>query len=220
MNTQQEAVANNLKLFLGKNQGVRIGESALLSRKVHQDTSKPGYLQVLIDQDAGQMIMGMAQPNQVVHIDIYHDAAELTVLPLARSLYDAIFMFMEERKDENFVNVPATERFTQPHELTNRICLGTGNNQGTVTSLLRGKMDSRGGCDEELSDHVHLLLDLPERWYVLIYDLVVAVETEILRQGVQIRRVNGFTNSFSKCSGGKLKINQSVVDFFKRQRAS
>lgn len=214
----QETVANNLKLFLNKNQGVRVGESALLSRKVHQATNKPGYFQVLIDQDAGQSLLGMSQPNQVVHIDIYHDAAETAALPLARCIYDAIFLFMEERKEENFTG-PATERFTQPHELTNRIFVGTGNSQGSVTSLLRGRMDGKGGAEEEMSDHVHLLLDLPERWYALIFNLISAVETELMRQGIQIRRVNGFSNSYSRCSGGKLRINSSVIEFFK-SRAS
>lgn len=212
-----DIIGNNMKLFFARNQGLRVGESAVVSRKVHQPAPKPGHIQVLIDQDAGRGLLGLSEPNQAVHIDVYHEAAEIDVLPLARRIYRTIQHYLAEREQQT--TDVAMDRFTHPTELAHRIVLGTGCRQGRLSDILRQRAAAFTEIDETLTDHVHILVDIPESCYGLIYLLIDAAEEEIIAQGGSICRVAGFCNQYSR-TANNLRINSSVIDYFRRRRAS
>ena len=213
--SRQIALGNNLRLFLGRNQGVRVGESAVVSRRVHQPYPRdPRRIQVFVEQDAGKTFSGLTEPDQVVHLDVYHDPAEIAALPIARKIWAAIDAFLEEQGPELMIR-KAEDRLTQPGEVANRIYLATAENQGGVARLIRQGYDEFKEVPENLRDHVHLLMELPEEWYALAFSLIDAVESAILEQGHSIRKIAGVLNGYGKAKQQELGL---MLPFFGRRR--
>lgn len=213
---KQAVISNNLKLFFGRNQGIRIGESAVASLRLHQPhPCRPGHLQVLIDRDAGQSLLRLSNPNQVVHVDVYHDPALLAALPLARKIYSAISSYMEEQRHEPFVGKEA-DRFTQPEEIARRIFLATAEKAGNLVAILRGSYETNSLLEEELENHVHLLVEIPEDYYGLIYLLIDAIEQGIIEQGKNLRKIAGFSNEYSRANI-KPQLSALVLPFRPRK---
>jgi len=215
---KQAVISNNLKLFFGRNQGIRIGESALVSLRLHQPhPRRPGHLQVLIDCDAGQLLLRLSNPNQAVHIDVYHDPALISALPLARKIYSTISSYLEERMHEPFMG-KESDRFTQPDEIARRIYLATAEKEGNLVTILRGGYETNSLLEEQLENHVHLLIEVPEEYYGLIYPLIDALEQGIIEQGRSLRKIAGFSNEYSRASL-KPQLNALVLPFRPRKGA-
>ena len=93
------SVANYLSLYLGQDQGVRLGESVVVSTKAHArmpEKKIKGQIEILINCDAGKTYLNCMDIDQIVHIDVYHLPGEIDPREVARAIYWAM--------DEYFIN--------------------------------------------------------------------------------------------------------------------
>lgn len=85
----------NQELSIGR--GVRIGETALVSRRVHViDPRHPEQAEVQCHLDAGQVFYQRSSPDDVVHIDIFHELADVDHRVAAAAIRRAVEDFSRE----------------------------------------------------------------------------------------------------------------------------
>lgn len=194
---KRSTLANYLKVYFNKQQGVRIGETAVVSRRLHQKSPRLfPHIQILIEQDAGQYYCQCTESDRAVHIDVYHEAARIQVVPLARRIWSAINTFLTDQATASqSLNI---ERFKEPSDVASRIWIATEEGMGNVRRLVEVGYDQYTEIPEDLTDHVHLVAELPEEGYGLVLDLVEAVEAAIQEQGYQIQKIMGITHGFQK----------------------
>ncbi len=162
---------------LSQGQGFRLGESTVISHYIHKpNRSRPGEINILVNRDAGQELAGEKLPSRVIHVDVFHEPARVEVFPLAQMLVETIKAYQ-------------TRRQTSSQDYAERIYLETGTGSGNLQELLErpGNKKSAKGRNR---NHVHILLKnfLPNE-FDLIPCLVDIIETELARQGVEIRKV-------------------------------
>ena len=87
------SVGNYLSLYFGQNQGVRLGESTVVSRKAHgrlPEKRVKGQIKILLNRDAGKTYLDYVDVDQVVHIDTYHKPGEINPRDAARAIFYAL----------------------------------------------------------------------------------------------------------------------------------
>lgn len=153
--------------------GVRIGETAVLSYRVHTiDPSLPDRVEILSGSDAGQVFYGRSKPFGVLHVDIFHEVGEVDHLEVAAALRGAL------------ASLP-------PGEL-DRIDLQTGTGGGRLTgNLCYGR---RASLQAAHKNHVHLSLGWPLENLGFVVAAVDAVERLVQSSGLEIRRVDHLTH--------------------------
>lgn len=154
---------------------VRIGETTVLSRSVHtQEAQEAGTVAVLRGADAGRAFYHRRHPGEVLHLDIFHDLGEADQHGLAQAIRAAILEFAAAGNPE-------------ARRLVDYIDLQTGRGGGRLSgSLING-----GTRQLRLShrNHVHLAAAIPDQLLPVVFYLVAAVEEELCRQGLQLRRI-------------------------------
>ncbi|HHW40893.1 MAG TPA: VWA domain-containing protein [Syntrophomonadaceae bacterium] len=162
---------------LSQGQGFRLGESTVVSHYIHKpNRSRPGEINILVNRDAGQELAQEKLPSRVIHVDVFHEPARVEIFPLARVLEETIKAYQ-------------TRRQTASQDYAERIFLETGTGSGNLRELLEhagNKISARG----RNRNHVHILLkNFLQNEFDLIPCLVDTIETELARQGVEIRKV-------------------------------
>jgi len=199
-------LASYLKNYFGKNQGVRLGETAVISRRVHQRSPRSfPHVKILVEQDAGKELLQMEHPEQVVHVDVYHDPATIALNPLARALWRALDEYLGQRKKSGMLTSEELRDLGSTADLANRVVVGTDEGQGFLGRLVQSGQTADLPLDEDLREHVHLLVHLPETWYDLFWPLISAVEETVLEQGVNLRKLMGITHGFQKGTASREK---------------
>ncbi|NLK51076.1 MAG: VWA domain-containing protein [Syntrophomonadaceae bacterium] len=192
------ALGNYLKVYFNKNQGVRLGETAVVSRRLHEKGPRLfPHIKIYTEQDAGQIYCKCSQPEQAVHVDVYHEPAQIQVLPIAHRIWAVINSYLENRDS----SVPLSDdslRLNNTSAVAARIRIATAEGQGNVSRLVSHGYDDYLEIPEDLSDHVHLIMELPEDWYDIVLALIVAIEDVIQEQGYQLRKIMGITHGFQK----------------------
>jgi len=212
-------LANYLKTYFDKQQGVRLGETAVVSRRVHKKSRRKfPHVQILIEQDAGKAFLQLGEPEQAVHIDVYHEPAEIQLFPLARRLWRALTAYHEEKEKD----IPPLERekavnFFSLEQLGSRVTVATLEGEGTLLYLVQKRQGEAVRIAEDLSDHVHVLLETPEEWYDLIPLLVEEVEAAVQEQGYQLRKLMGITHGFQKGPRAE-ELKGLLLPVFSRER--
>jgi magnesium chelatase subunit D len=198
LKAKRTALGNYIKVYFNKNQGVRIGETAVVSRRLHKKGPRIfPHIQILIEQDAGQIFCKCSDPNRAVHIDIYHEPAQIRGVPVARRIWAAINSYLSDKESDLFKE-SEFEQILQPSDVASRIRIATAESQGSVSRLVGHGYDEYAEVPEDLSDHVHVVMELSEEWYGMILDMIEAVEDSIQEQGYQIRKIMGITHGFQK----------------------
>ncbi len=162
---------------LSQGQGFRLGESTVVSHHIHKpNRSRPGEINILVNRDAGQELAQEKLPSRVIHVDVFHEPARVEIFPLARVLVETIKAYQIRRQ-------------TASQDYAERIYLETGTGSGNLQELLEhagNKISARG----RNRNHVHILLkNFLQNEFDLIPCLVDTIETELARQGVEIRKV-------------------------------
>lgn len=176
-----EAAAAKAAPVLGRGLGVRLGETAVVSRRLHTLVpGLPGEVQIVSAADAGLVFYGRPKPDQVVHLDIFHDVGQVDHRMVGRAC------------------VAAADGFGRLG-LRDLVDVQTGTGGGRASGLLAY------GTKESLRrahlNHVHLAVMLDDADLVFLFYLVSAVEQAISSQGLSLRCVDLIRNETSTSAG-------------------
>jgi magnesium chelatase subunit D len=203
------SVASYLSLYLGQEQGVRLGESVVVSRKAHARMPEKrikGQIEILINCDAGKTYLDYLDIDQIVHIDIYHLPGDIDPREVAK----AIFWAMDEHflKEDPQLQYADDVRFQFVSAYAEKIQITTNLGKGLIYDLFQNDLKpyTEG---EEGRDHVHILARLNREEYFLIYIIAMTVEEVILKSGVQLAQVRNISH------GKQKKVEEDFAKYIK-----
>lgn len=203
------AVGNYLSLYFGQNQGVRLGESTVVSRKAHgrlPEKRIKGQIKILLNRDAGKTYLDYVDADQVVHIDTYHKRGDIDPRDIARAIFYSLEAhFLEQNPQLQYAE---DERFRMVADYANKIFITTNGGKGTVYDLFQGIV--RPFIEgEEGFDHVHILARLSREEYYLVYVIVEAVEEVVLQSDLKLSKVRNITH------GNQKQAEESFSEYIK-----
>ncbi len=167
------------------NQGVIMGTTAVVSQKVHQEsTGSLGKIGISRDRDAGQHYFNLEEPGKVVHVDVLHNTAEINQVDVANRIRQIIPAYLNT-VDRNQDWSPE-EQDLAAASISRGIHLQTALGFG---SAIDPDQKAVRGTDDKYLNHVHLLAKLKPRYYSLVYCIIDEIERAILYQGAQLRKV-------------------------------
>ncbi|HEX3010725.1 MAG TPA: magnesium chelatase, partial [Syntrophomonadaceae bacterium] len=192
------AVGNYLSLYFGQNQGVRLGESCVASRKAHArmpEKRVKGQIKILLNRDAGKTYLDFVDVNQVVHLDIYHKPGGIDPRDVARAIFYKLDRYFVEKDPQ--LEFADDERFKIVIDYASRIYIACNQGQGLLYDLFQDvvKPLTEG---EEGRDHVHILARLNREEYYLAYVIAEAAEEAILASEVKLARVRNIVHGNQK----------------------
>ncbi|ADG81110.1 vWA domain-containing protein [Thermincola potens] len=186
---QRMTLEHYLSYYFSQNKGVRLGETTVVSNKVHSNhPATPGHIKIYIDQDAGQTYLGREEANQILHIDVFHEPARLDPVYVARRIWGALETYFNQLRDERRSELTKDECRQIVKELSEKIYVKTAGGQGTVFQLAsrKGEISTSKNI---IQNHVHVLAELECKYYDSLIFMVDAIEAAIINQGFEIRRV-------------------------------
>lgn len=188
--------------------GLRIGETTVVSKRVHViHPASPGEIKVLVNQDAGVCFYSRRRKDEILHIDVFHEVAEVDHRRAADAVKRAVYRFYQDLLLDRARGL----FLPQPGELLNLMDIQTGTGGGRVGGTLNyGRKLSlrKAHCN-----HVHVAAMLPDNCLLTIFYLILALEEEIARQGVEIRKVERLAHQ-EAASGGDLSPYSSMFDSY------
>jgi magnesium chelatase subunit D len=192
------SVGNYLSLYFGQNQGVRLGESTVISRRAHArmpEKRVKGQIKILINRDAGKAYLDYVDVDQIVHIDVYHKAGEIDPRNVARAIFWALDEHFLEKDPQ--LQYAEDERFKMVSGYANKIFITTNQGKGLLYDLFQDvvKPYYEG---EEGYDHVHILARLNREEYYLAYVIAETVEEIILASGIKLSKVRNIIHGNQK----------------------
>ncbi len=160
-----------LQSNLAAGYGVRFGEAAVVSRRIHTlDPAVPQIIAVLGHADAGRAFYGRALENEVIHVDLFHAVGEADHRCIAASVRRVL---------------AACGR----GGLADFFDVQTGTGGGRITGdLIYGQ---RPSLLISHRNHIHIAGLLADADLDLLLPLVAAVEEAVAARGLQIRRIEG-----------------------------
>jgi len=163
-----------LRKELSNNRGVRVGQTAVVSRKVHiMDTRFPQIVNILINSDAGKAFYNRINKDEVIHIDLFHEIAACDVKRLGNFLKESLYQ----------------SRYSN---LIDYIDIQTGTGGGRLSgSLDYGKTES---LRRNHMNHVHLAVLVDDSLLEVIFFLVDKLEQGLKDQNIEIRRIEKIAN--------------------------
>jgi len=192
------SVANYLSLYLGQDQGVRLGESVVVSTKAHAHMPKKkikGQIEILLNCDAGKTYLNCMDMDQIVHIDVYHLDGEIDPRHVARAIFWAIDEYCINEDPQ--LQYADDVRFKYVSAYAEKIQITTNLGKGLIYDLFQDELQPYTD-GEEGHDHVHILARLNREEYPLIYIIAATVETVILQSGVKLAQVRNITHGKQK----------------------
>ncbi|MGE5593880.1 MAG: vWA domain-containing protein [Betaproteobacteria bacterium] len=188
--------------------GLRIGETTVVSKRVHVvSPAAPGEIKVLTNQDAGVCFYSRRRKDEILHIDVFHEVAEVDHRRAADAVKRAVYGFYQDLLLDRARGL----FLPQPSELLDLMDIQTGTGGGRVGGTLNyGRKLSlrKAHCN-----HVHVAAMLPDNCLLLLFYLVLALEEEIGRQGVDIRKVESLRHQ-EAAGKGDLSPYSSVFDSY------
>jgi magnesium chelatase subunit D len=192
------AVGNYLSLYFGQNQGVRLGESCVVSRKAHArmpEKRVKGQIKILLNRDAGKTYLDFVDVNQVVHLDIYHKSGEIDPRNVAQVVFSRIENYLLEKDPQ--LQFAEDELFKIIIDYAARIFITCNQGQGVLYDLFQDVVKPLEP-GEEGQDHVHILARLDREEYFLVYVIAEAAEEAVLASDVKLARVRNITHGNQK----------------------
>lgn len=190
-----------------KKRAVRIGEASVASLHPHSfNPAEPWKVRVIKSQDAGIVFYGRKGAREVIHVDIFHEPGFVDHVKAAFALIDGVGALGDEllaaadsseeelwpRPRMSFWDMLIRRRTLRPptsNQLNplDYVDIQTGTGGGRVT----GHLTFGKGSDVRHAhmNHVHLALAWRPYGPLLTLCAVWFLEQEILRQGLELRRI-------------------------------
>lgn len=169
--------ASAVSQVLEQGGGVRLGQSAVLSTKVHAFNShSPEHVQVMANADAGQVFYRRLDCGAIYHLDTFHQCGCVDHRAAAEYVCQAVAFYHKLRAAQ--ADAPCT---VSP----DLIDIQTASGGGRITGLLTG--GQKLSICRVHQNHVHLALYLPPEHVACLFYIVAAVETAILEAGLELR---------------------------------
>lgn len=156
-----------------KQRGVRIGETAVVSRKVHVVTCRPEEIHIIMNLDAGKVFYNRVNENEIIHIDLFHEIAVIDVKNIAEYLKKAIL----GSKWMEFIDYIDIQTGSGGGRISG------GLNYGTSESIKKSHMN-----------HVHLAVLIQDQELEMVFFLVETVEELLQQNGIELRKVERIFN--------------------------
>ncbi|MCL4424892.1 MAG: VWA domain-containing protein [Firmicutes bacterium] len=189
----------SLRYLLASGQGFRLGETAVVSRKVHTlEPASPGVVSVALSADAGQTFYHRDKPGEVVHMDLFHELGEVDHRGVARAVQEAI----DQARQFYGVDLGLTS-------LADYADVQTATGGGRVTGSLR--YGQRASLRRAHTNHIHLTIKLAGQQAGLLVFLAAALERAASESGLQIRRVERVVNQVGG-QGGASDLSDYQTD--------
>lgn len=158
-----------LQAELNNGKGVRIGQTAVVSRKVHTiNYDTPQNVNIIINADAGQTFYYRFGENEIIHIDLFHEIKTFNLQQMAD--------FLKKSLVENSLDY-----------LMDNIDIQTGSGGGRLTGSLSY------GITENLKknhlNHVHITAFMSDEELENIFLIVAKTEEALQEQGVELRKI-------------------------------
>lgn len=188
-----EDIRDQLEQYFALDRGVIIGASAVVSRKAHlEPRDKPGLVHILLEKDAGVTYLGRDEYDNFVHIDVFHQPAEVSITDLAGRIRNGIYRFFQVISP--VTGTPPEEREIAVASLARRIHLVTGAGEGTVLEPLLQVYPPPA----RRNSHVHILADLLPKHYSMVYCIITETQKALVCQGVKQRPVDRIIHIHAK----------------------
>lgn len=184
-------IGNYLNLYLNKEEAILFGDHIVISFQQHELMLKrlvKGNVRVFTRRDAGEVYLKRPEPGQILHVDIFHALAdtEINLQALLRSLVQALdqFMFLDNKKYQ-YLN---EERHRAVLDFCHKVYLGCKAGQGILHELVQGVVKPMDQGDHGYN-HVHLLFNIEETEYPVLYIFMTAVDNFLFAQGIRLGKV-------------------------------
>jgi len=203
------SVGNYLGLYLGQGQGIRLGESTVVSCHTHgrmPEKRLKGQIKIFTNRDAGKHFLDFVDEGQVVHMDVFHRHGEIDPVELAKALFWGFNQYFIAKDPQ--LQYAEDERFRIASGYATKILITTALGKGTVYELIQGKVRPYTESDEGY-DHVHILAQLQKEEYYLVYVMAEVVEEFILNSEIKLARVRNITH------GNQKQEEESYADYMR-----
>ncbi len=191
---KSKSVRNTLLDCFSKNEGLILSESSVVSQKVHLEPRElEGIIYIYSARDAGLEYLKMIEKNLIIHIDVFHNPADVNIFDLANRIRFTISNYLDLTEETAQDLLPEREMLVL--NLAQRIFLKTAGGEGTVLH----PVPCPGPPGEEPAGHVHILAKIPEKHYGLVYFMIVEIEKAISFQGHQLRPVKKIIPVHEEC---------------------
>ncbi|MCG0275883.1 MAG: VWA domain-containing protein [Thermosediminibacteraceae bacterium] len=161
-----------------RGRGVRVGEAAVASRKVHVvSPERPHIVRIITNSDAGKVFYNRFNEGEILHVDLFHEVKAVNVKRIADDLLNALSQVSMEF-------------------MADRIDIQTGSGGGRLSgSLNYGKTESllKGHLN-----HVHLSILLDDESLDFLLFVIEKLEESLIKQGVELRKVEKIVNEVGK----------------------
>lgn len=166
--------------LLNSGLGARIGETAVVSTKVHvQDTNCPDDVLIASESDAGQVFYRRSRPGEVLHVDVFHSEGQVDPRIAAQKISSRLSSLVLETSTGRLWSSWDT---ILPY-IDIQTALGGGRLTG---SLLYGQ---EPGARQAHITHVHLEAASVPEIIAALFTIVSAVESSIEESGLELRKV-------------------------------
>ena len=175
--------AQHLAECLKQNTGARIGQSTVVSQKIHTyDPSRPEEVQIIQNSDAGQAFYHRKDAGKVCHLDVFHQCGQLDHHVVAAAIKNAVNTYNFNCNLQNFT---LTYNKLSPVK-ADWIDIQTGTGGGRITGSL--KFGTKLSLRRAHENHVHIAAMLPLEDIGCLLYIVCAVESVIMETHLEIRR--------------------------------
>lgn len=170
--------------------GALVGDTTCASRSLHTlDPGRPAVVRVVSHADAGMVFYGRQARGEIAHLDVFHQVGLVQHRPMAAALRETCEQYAMGRQTAG-----ATSWLPTASQLADLVDVQTATGGGRVTGQLA--FGTGHGLRRAHLNHVHLACWVPDQGLDLVFWLVAGAEQEILRQGLEIRRLEQLEHEF------------------------
>ena len=164
---------------LNKGQGTRLGQSTVVSNKVHAfNTHSPEHVQILVNADAGRVLYYRQDNGRIGHLDIFHECGSVDHKLASQYICLALEFYHDLAKLQTATG--SCGQITPDY-----VDIQTATGGGRITGCLQG--GQKASVQRVHENHVHVTLLLPQDSICGLFYIVAAVETAIIDVGLELR---------------------------------